>query len=325
VLCILFFVPSFGLKAQAVVHNQVQSTKYKAHLVEHTGRLWFLRLQLLDPKAPTTGGAKMFTNLIESHSHRQEFKRRSSFFLATVAGYSLIIFAALVVGVLTYDARVDAQNADLGVDLWIPPVTRPPKVEDNSTQPPRRVIRTNAPVDPQLKTPMRTEAVAPITDPTKPPDGIGTKGSDTPPVEGPVTIGPRNADPQPTSAGSERGCDNCSGSQSTAPVTTPPTVVEPVKQPPRTIISEMIASKAVSLPKPDYPRIAREIRAQGPVNVQILVDETGKVISAHAVKGNPALIHAAEEAARRARFTPTVLNNQPVKVQGVITYNFSIQ
>ena len=71
--------------------------------------------------------------------------------------------------------------------------------------------------------------------------------------------------------------------------------------------------------------MAKQIRAQGPVNVQILVDEHGNVISAHAVNGHPALIHAAEDAARRARFTPTMLNNQPVKVQGVITYNFVLQ
>ena len=68
--------------------------------------------------------------------------------------------------------------------------------------------------------------------------------------------------------------------------------------------------------------MAKQTRTQGPVNVQILIDEEGKVISAHAVSGNAMLVHAAEDAARRARFTPTKLNDQAVKVQGVITYNF---
>ena len=48
----------------------------------------------------------MFTNLIESSADKSAFKRRSSFFLATVASYALFLFAAGIVGVLTYDAQV---------------------------------------------------------------------------------------------------------------------------------------------------------------------------------------------------------------------------
>jgi len=79
------------------------------------------------------------------------------------------------------------------------------------------------------------------------------------------------------------------------------------------------------LPQPPYPQIAKQAGVHGAVNVQILIDEDGKVISAHAVSGSAMLTRAAEDAARRARFTPTILNNQPVKVQGVITYNFILQ
>jgi protein TonB len=84
-------------------------------------------------------------------------------------------------------------------------------------------------------------------------------------------------------------------------------------------------AKVMDLPKPAYPIIAKQARIQGPVNVQILIDENGKVISAQAVKGNVMLTKAAEDAARRARFTPTMLGDVPVKVQGVIVYNFVLQ
>ena len=87
----------------------------------------------------------------------------------------------------------------------------------------------------------------------------------------------------------------------------------------------MLMSKIVSLPQPPYPAMAKQIKVSGPVPVQILIDETGKVLSAHAVSGSPLLTRAAEDAAARARFTPTVLNGVPVKVQGVITYNFVLQ
>jgi protein TonB len=80
--------------------------------------------------------------------------------------------------------------------------------------------------------------------------------------------------------------------------------------------------KAISKPEPAYPAIARTARASGQVTVQITVDESGRVVSASAVSGHPLLRQAAEGAARRARFSPTLLSGQPVKVTGVITYNF---
>jgi len=67
------------------------------------------------------------------------------------------------------------------------------------------------------------------------------------------------------------------------------------------------------------------MNAQGRVDIQVVIDETGKVISASAVSGHPMLRTAAEQAARNARFTPTLLSNVPIKVTGVITYNFTRQ
>lgn len=80
--------------------------------------------------------------------------------------------------------------------------------------------------------------------------------------------------------------------------------------------------KAISLPKPQYPAIAKASHASGTVTVQILIDESGKVISAHAIGGHPLLQKAAVDAAYQARFSPTMLSGKPVKVTGVVTYNF---
>lgn len=71
--------------------------------------------------------------------------------------------------------------------------------------------------------------------------------------------------------------------------------------------------------------MAKQIHVQGAVTVQILVNEEGKVISAQTMSGHPMLLAAAKEAATRARFTPTKLSGVPVKVQGLITYNFVLQ
>jgi protein TonB len=101
----------------------------------------------------------------------------------------------------------------------------------------------------------------------------------------------------------------------------------PVVKPPTTerVTSKVLSSKALNLPQPPYPIIAKQAHVQGPVNIQILVSEEGKVISAQVVSGNGMLSSAAKDAALRARFTPTILNGQPVKIQGVITYNFVLQ
>ena len=82
---------------------------------------------------------------------------------------------------------------------------------------------------------------------------------------------------------------------------------------------------ALNLPSPSYPDTARRLRMTGVVVVQVVVDETGKVISAEAVSGPSLLKDAAVQAALKARFSPTKLSGQPVKVSGVINYRFGLQ
>jgi len=101
----------------------------------------------------------------------------------------------------------------------------------------------------------------------------------------------------------------------------PPPPPEPQK-PPRVVSKGVITGLATYLPKPVYTEIAKRARAQGSVSVQVLIDETGRVISAKALSGSPFLTGEAQKAAMQARFAPTLLSNQPVKVSGVITYNF---
>ena len=81
---------------------------------------------------------------------------------------------------------------------------------------------------------------------------------------------------------------------------------------------------AVSLPQPSYPDAAKRSRTQGVVTVDVVLDESGKVISANASSGPSLLRDAAVQAALRARFSPTKLSGQPVKVSGVINYKFTL-
>lgn len=122
---------------------------------------------------------------------------------------------------------------------------------------------------------------------------------------------------------------------------TQPTFVEDVKkiEPPPPLVKKVpvetkqnsivrstgvINGQAKYLPKPIYSAAAKAVKAMGNVNVQVTIDETGNVISAKAVDGHPMLKIEAEKAARNAKFNPTLLSRQPVKVSGIIVYKFSM-
>jgi TonB family protein len=90
----------------------------------------------------------------------------------------------------------------------------------------------------------------------------------------------------------------------------------------KSISGGVLNGKAVSLPAPEYPAAAKAVKASGTVSVQVLIDEEGNVIAATAVSGHPLLRASAVDAARAAKFAPTRLSGEAVKVSGVITYNF---
>jgi TonB family protein len=272
------------------------------------------------------GGAKeMFANLIESQSHGKEFKRRGRFVIATAFAYTVLFFVAGIVSVLAYDARLEAQTNDLEILNWVPPVDRAIVDPARTTRPIRRLVPSSAPVDNTARRPERTDFVSRTDDPNKIPEGIGVKASDVPPITDGAVLSHRNVDPPRVAPTNGDACITCSATPPVVRVEETPPRPALVKPQIQRLQSTVLVSKAISLPQPPYPPIAKQIRAQGPVSVQILVDEQGRVISAQALSGNPTLLSAARDAAMRARFSPTLLSGTPVKVQGTIIYNFVLQ
>lgn len=92
----------------------------------------------------------------------------------------------------------------------------------------------------------------------------------------------------------------------------------------KSVSGGVLNGMALSLPAPAYPDTAKRMRVAGTVSVDVVIDEDGKVISAEASGGPVTLREAAVQAARRARFSPTKLSGQPVKVSGVINYKFAL-
>ncbi len=262
----------------------------------------------------------MFNNLIESTSHAHEFKRRGSFLLFTTATYLVLFVVTGVVSIYAYDAHLEAQNTELEILTFVPqPDPAPPVTPD-----PVRTTPTSGRAPTQ---PTRTDMISSISDPTRVPPTPGIKASDVPAWKPGAAISSINYNP-PAPPGSVHGVRGGTGN---TPVVNIPDVPPPAPDPPPVVpkilkVSRgVLEGKAVSLPKPNYPALARPIRLQGTVIVQVLIDETGKVISAKAVSGHPIFIPEAQKAAMQARFQPTTLSGQPVKVSGMITYNFVTQ
>ena len=81
------------------------------------------------------------------------------------------------------------------------------------------------------------------------------------------------------------------------------------------------ASRRVS---PSYPMIARTARISGVVTVFLIVNEKGEVESVQRADGPQQLQQAATDAARRWKFNPTLIDGQPVRVTGYLSFNFAL-
>lgn len=241
--------------------------------------------------------------------------------LFTAATYFLLFVIAGVMSIYAYDAQLEDPTSEIIVML--PPVDMPtqPAAPVRNSAPPRGATNsTNIPV--------RQNQMASVNVPQAAPETTSVNPNPTLPVpdSGVWSRGDHDSDPGTVSSpgfGNERG--TVTPTRQVAIKVEPP-LPEPIPKPvPRVISKGVITSQALSLPKPAYPPIARQARIEGVVSVQVLIDESGKVISAKTISGNPMLSGASQQAAYAARFSPTRLGDQPVKVSGVITYNFVLQ
>ena len=269
----------------------------------------------------------MFDKLIESEPEGAEFKNRRSYFLTSSVVVGFLFLTAVVISIY-------AADFGLGKDgLELTEMIAPVDMATTEPAPPKPRIPTSSSRE-QTKEPSRTINMSRVDEPTI----VPTTTSVAPNAEvsrptGKFNLGPVNADttgsigsgrPDSTSCDTGTGLtDNPTVAEDTK-IPEPPTIVKIpviVKNPPVQSLG-VINGKATNLPKPQYSAAAIAVRAQGKVDVQVMIDESGRVISANAVSGHPLLRSAAEQAARNARFSPTFLSKVPVKVTGVIIYNF---
>lgn len=262
----------------------------------------------------------MFENLVESGSHSEDIKRKGSFLLGFTLAYLVLIVAGGVAGIWWATANIDAQTLELTALVAPVPVPQAAKVDKQEAKPEKVELSKNVDV--------RRELIADVSRADLVPKEISAKASDIPPVRKGVVTMQGSSDSNavaPMAPGTGTGQFISTPTRVETNDEPPPPAPTPKPTPHAPISGGVLNGKAVHLVTPPYPAIARSAHASGSVQVQVLIDENGNVVSAHAVSGHPLLQAAAVAAARASKFTPTKLSGQPVKVNGVIIYNFVAQ
>lgn len=268
----------------------------------------------------------MFDRLIASDATGAEFKPRRSYFLVSSAVVGIMFLSAVVYSIFASDFGLGTSSFELAELL---PVVDMAKAEN---EPPKPQPQTQSRSTSQVAT--RQVLMQDVSQSLIVPKEVSTVQNkyQVMPSRGPVVLSGVDYTPSGTSGretndtghgpGSNGLSDSGPVAETVKETVPPPPVKAPPVKPPPTQSLGVINGKAASLVKPAYPAAARAVNAQGTVEVQVLLDETGRVVSAHAVNGNALLRPAAEVAARESRFTPTLLSHVPVKVTGIIVYNF---
>lgn len=275
----------------------------------------------------------MFEKLIESTANEKENKKQSAYFGLTTVVYAVLIVGIMVWSVFSFDLSDLNRNSDLTLETLVAPA-----VETQPEIPQPRPVsqpKTDTPKNASKNFDVLPNPVENVKNSTKPPDGITADKVNFNEVRENMPYKAGNVIKYGVAAGegTQRGVPNppvfepAQGKSKTDEIDAPPPIVKKPEAPaaekkPTIVTRGVVNSIAIKLPKPVYPLPAKAVNASGAVNVQVTIDEQGGVVSAVATSGHPLLRAAAVGAAKQAKFTPTKLSDQPVKVTGVIVYNF---
>jgi protein TonB len=261
----------------------------------------------------------MFEQLVES-SLSGKRPRRWKYFIATAMAWIAALAVVVVGGVVAYEGRLSdiAEITHIGIPQ--PPPER--GLESIRSQPkqkgaPKSVTQNEEWVS-QKESPVTIES-----QPTAPPVASASADSNDEPPTGPP--GPGDGKKGGVEGGDDRAdrSEHVERSEPPQPEKKteeqPPTQLQPLRK-----SGGVLQGSALRRVSPTYPRLARVSRTTGAVVVEVVVDESGNVISARALDGHPLLREAAVYAARQWKWKATLLSGVPVQVVGTITFNFTL-
>ncbi len=267
----------------------------------------------------------MFDKLIETEPKGANFHNRRSYFMVSSIVVGVLFITAVVISIYASDYGLGRDSFELSTIVAPPEITAEPAMErpqpnsGSNRLPTRQVNMLNLNESPKAVPSISTVPNSQQARPDLSRFVIGRLDSNADNTDGRDYRSGRDGE-----GTGQSGLSSSNEPAEPSSIPEPPTIKKPVETKPRVVRSEgPINGKAIYLPKPPYPAAAVAMNIQGKVDVQVLIDETGKVISANAVNGHAFLRVAAERAAWNAKFSPTYLSKVPVKVTGVIVYNFT--
>ena len=259
----------------------------------------------------------MFDELVESSSSRKR-QRRWRYFTATAVLWMAALTLVIAGGVVAYEGRLGeiADVTHIGT-------SRLPLERDNDSRRAETKQKASSSAVQESKE-MVSQAV---------PDKIEEHPDATTVIPDAVDSGGKSDGGGTANSGgtTKDGVEGGSETKPAIPERTAPAQPQPEKKieepTPREVVRKsggVFQGSAIKRVSPMYPPLARMSRTSGAVVVEVVVDESGNVVSARALSGHPLLREAAVAAARQWKWKPTLLSNVPVQVVGTITFNFAL-
>ena len=255
----------------------------------------------------------MFDKLVVSSMQRRKHTT-AKYFFGTGALYILAIACAFATSVLMSEPKLaDTSKIITLVGPPLPPALGSPRPVQGPQRPTQGTARPDLYNVQRLDYLMSHQSSATPTVPTFDHVGDGNIASS----EGPQGFG--------SSVGFIGGRETAEPApRPDPPRPSPSTSIPVVDNRPMRVPSSVLQGKAIERRKPIYPPLAQQIRLQGDVSIEVIIAPDGHVESARIVSGHPMLADKAREAALGWRFQPTLLNNVPVRVTGVIVFVFKL-
>ena len=249
----------------------------------------------------------MFDQLIESSTHRE--RRSRSLVVLSLMIHSILLGGLIVVPLVYYQIlpELPARPERVVLTEVLPP--EPPKPEPVVAKPQVKEIT----LDPKIFFP-----------PTEIPTTIPVALDEIPEVTSLTGIIDKNLGavsggiPGVIPGGRTGGVIGSLKTEAPLPVL-------PTKKTPIRIGGDVQASRLVHRVEPDYPELAKRARVSGLVILQVVVSEEGLVEDVKIIRGHPLLNEAAVRAVRQWRYSPYLLNGDPIPVTATVTVNFVLR
>ena len=272
---------------------------------------------------------RFFEQLLDSNWRKDKKAKRSMTLPVSIAVHVVVLAAVVVVPLMSWgDLPEPDQGAVRAFFVESAPAPPPPPPPP---APPKAAMKPRIERPQQLKVQTPTQVpkfTAPVEVPPKIEDpgvdiggsDLGVAGGETGGVAGGVVGGVQGGVVGGVVGGVLGGVP-----EPEAPPPPPPPTTQPAapKGPVRVGGQIKEPSKVRNVP-PAYPDIAKQARVQGVVVLEAVISPSGEVTNVRVLRGAPLLNDAAADAVRQWRYTPTLLNGQPVSVVMTVTVNFRL-